>query len=201
MNTFTSEQELASELSRVAKAGSVRIIGIDGKDGAGKTTVAERIARATNGTVVSLDEYVEKSRGGYVPYLRVPDAITAVGRAAPPVVLEGVCLLAAVETMGVELDKLIYVKRMSEHGFWLDEDECSLTQPVEDAIQRMEDDLRRFVQAERHIEEHTPDAHSESDEPVQLSELTKELIRYHAKYRPQEHADYVFHRTESLRVA
>lgn len=194
MNLFRSADELSREIARTVSRGSARYIGIDGKDGSGKTTLAQVIAAAIGGIVVSLDDYVEKNRGGYVPHLRVTEINAKINKEARPIVIEGVCLLAATERIGIKLERLVYVKKVSPYGIWADEDECAPTEPVEEFIEKKEKELREFAEVEKTIEGRTSAVGSEV---VELPELVKEVIRYHAKYKPIKQAQYMFERTEA----
>lgn len=129
---FDSAQELVAELAKdlvaveSATEGGLVLVGVDGWDGAGKTTLAGQIAKRIGGKVLSLDPYLEGHRGGYVPNLRVDEIQREVGSASGWLIAEGVCLLAAADRIGIRLQKLIYVKRMSPSGFWIDQDVCDL---------------------------------------------------------------------------
>ncbi|MCC6491338.1 MAG: hypothetical protein IT364_27860 [Candidatus Hydrogenedentes bacterium] len=171
MEVFKSSDEILRDLARAASDRPFRYIGVDGYDGAGKTRLARMIANRIGATVVSLDEYVEEGRGGYVPYLRIADIKATMDGETRPVVLEGVCLLAAAERIGIGIDALVYVKRMSTSGMWTDESECSPWEPVEAYIQQMKKNIRFFA------------------------ELDEEIVRYHATYKPMDRAQYVLERT------
>ncbi len=181
---FESDEQLTEEVARGISVG--QIIGIDGKDGSGKTTLAHRIAGRIKGKVVSLDEYVEKKKDGYVPYLHVERICTTLSGETGPLVVEGICLLAAAKRIGMKIDKLIYVKRMDHYGQWLDEEECDSKMPVEDLIEKLEENLDLDIFEE-----------CQGSKAVQLTELRKEIVRYHAEYRPSKGADYIFHRIEA----
>lgn len=184
MTIFESQGRLAEEVARGIPVGQAVRIGIDGKDGSGKTTLAQRIAEQIKGEVVSLDEYVEKKKGGYVPYLRVKEIRATLSSKMGPLVVEGVCLLAAADRIGIKIDKLIYVKRVNSSHQWLDEEECGPKEPVEDLIERLEKNPGIFPE-------------SEGSETLELPELVKEIVRYHAEYKPSKRADYIFHRIDA----
>ena len=184
MTIFEEEEKLAEEVVRSISVDQAMIIGIDGKDGSGKTTLAQRIAEQIKGEVVSLDEYVEKKKGCYVQYLRLNEIRATLSSKMGPLVVEGVCLLAAADRIGIRIDKLIYVKRVNSSHQWLDEEECDPKEPVEDLIERLEKNPGIFPE-------------SEGCETVKLPELIKEIIHYHAEYRPLKRADYVFYRIDA----
>lgn len=184
---FKSVNELHKELTRFLSSESVRCIGIDGKDGAGKTSLGRQITDSFSGTLVSFDDYLDENKGGYVPNMRIEEIKNKIINSSPPIVMEGVCLLAIAELIGIDIDALIYVKKINSHGFWADEEECIPTIPAEELILRKEKELREFSEIEKIIEgEHSTCVENK----VELPELEKEIIRYHAKYKPIVHAQY-----------
>jgi len=73
MRSFESVEDLSKELARVIATDEALCIGIDEKDGSAKTTLAQQISSNIHATLISVDDFVEKKRGGYVPYLRLED--------------------------------------------------------------------------------------------------------------------------------
>jgi Cdc6-like AAA superfamily ATPase len=190
--TFDSVEQLADELARVISTTPRVLIGIDGKDGTGKTTLARHIANRIGGEVVSLDDYLEKQKGSYIPHLRFEEIRRELSSKQGPIVLEGVCLLAAVKRIGITTDKLIYVKGVRRDGRWPDQQECDPKEPVDAVIGRLEEDLRAY---RRICGKTTPNGTTRQEAKDEgLPGLVKEVIRYHASYRPLTRADYVFHR-------
>jgi len=72
-------------------------IAIDGRDGAGKTSLAIVLQNRLGGTLVSLDDYLVENRGGYVPNLKTGELKATLATAIRPIIIEGVCILAALE--------------------------------------------------------------------------------------------------------
>ena len=101
------------------------LLGIDGFHGAGKTTLAVTLAEKMGGIRVGLDSYVERSREAdrYVGLLRLEDLardLNGLSQRFQCVVIEGVCLLEALAAVGVEPDRLLYVRKISAQGLWHD---------------------------------------------------------------------------------
>jgi hypothetical protein len=160
-------------------------IGIDGIDGVGKSEISAIVASELGIPVIGLDDYVEKNRGGYVPYIDYA-AVTTLVADSPSFIIEGVCLLEVLERLGVRLDCLIYIKRMSS-GIWADEDECEFPNGIEEAIRqsRRNTELMLEFEARQEGRPYTPDA---TDEPG----LGEEIMRYHAKHSPHASADITY---------
>jgi hypothetical protein len=134
-----------SDLSRVIQASPREIIGIDGYYGAGKTTLADALSAAIGIRNAHLDDYLHRHQGSYVSSLRFPDLSVALRNL--PVIVEGLCLLAVLDQLGMKPDLLIYV----DGGL--------------------------------------PDSHAGSAED---SELARELLDYHRKWRPADAAHVLY---------
>lgn len=197
MKIFTTVAQLSEELSRRLQGGSVKVIGIDGKDGAGKSYLATALSRTQGAEVLSLDEYVAGGQGGYTAYLDLAAIKHRLISLGPPVIIEGVCLLAAAEQIDVRIDIRIYVKRMGPCGTWQDEEECDPALPPEELIAELDTELKQFGKYDAILGGSSPGVKENMEDcDVALPGLVKELIRYHAKYRPASNADYVFERSE-----
>lgn len=150
-------------------------IGVDGSDGVGKTTLSKTIATRMEFPVLSLDDYLVPKQGGFLEFLqydRLRDAIST----APCLVIEGVCLLQALERVQVQIDALVYVKRY-HLGCWADERELSLTEPLEGFLARE----RKLVSLIRG-----------DDAADQCLGVTEEIIRYHHAKSPQNSAQIIY---------
>src|SRR5436190_15075070 len=82
-------------------------IGVDGTDGSGKTTLARVVAAKLRRRLFSLDDYLEKDKGGFlefIDYLRLRSDVCA----EEAFVLEGVCLLHALQRAELVIDALVY---------------------------------------------------------------------------------------------
>ncbi|MEC9493047.1 hypothetical protein [Flexistipes sp.] len=197
MKTFTTVAQLAEEISKRRQEGDVNVIGIDGKDGSGKSWLAAALAETQAADVISLDDYLERNQGGYTRYLDITAINQKLSRTGRPVILEGVCLLAAAELIGIDIDIRIYVKRMSPYGTWRDEEECDPALPPEELIAERNKELEEFAKFEAILDyENGAEKEETADGDFSLPKLEKELIRYHAQYRPASNADCVFERSE-----
>ncbi|MGY2257463.1 shikimate kinase [Pseudomonas sp. SDO55104_S430] len=148
-------------------------IGIDGKDGAGKSTLAQAVSEALGLPCISLDSFLEKKMGGYVDHIDYLN-LKATMENLEGYVVEGVCLREVLRRISLVPTANIYIKRM-QHGVWVDEDELDVSRPVEDILAAVRASVSLF----------TPG-------PVTGLELVEEIIRYHAECHPQDHADVTY---------
>jgi len=124
MEAATTFEQVASFLGGM-KGAEGTLVGIDGFDGTGKTTLAFKLAQELSGIRVGLDCYVEKDREAdrYVGLLRLEDLsrdISALLRCFPYVVVDGVCLSEALSAIGITPKKIVYVRKISPQGLWHD---------------------------------------------------------------------------------
>lgn len=173
----TARDSITGILSDIQRA-RVHRIGIDGVDGAGKSTLARKISESIDAPVVSIDAFVEKNKGEYAPFVDL-------GRLRAPTtsdkyIVEGVCLLDVLLKAGLAVDYVVYVQRM-RHGYWADEEFLGLDQVLDD-----------FLEKERYV---TAKFSGVPESEVELG-LDKEIIQYHHAHRPHEAADIIFARHE-----
>ena len=88
MSEFTS----ATELAQALRAAEARRIGVDGSDGVGKTPLAQAIAGILRYQLFSLDDYLHKEQGAFVPNIHYDKLASDLAK-AQSFVVEGVCLL------------------------------------------------------------------------------------------------------------
>ena len=159
-------------------------IAVDGVDGAGKTRLGRALHQALRGTLLSLDDFIHQNQGTYIPHLKVGELGTALTAAQRPVILEGICMLAALDVLRVSPDLLIYVKRLDRFGEWEDEETCDATEPPEVIIQREGARAKPFSEA--------LGAPALAEGESGLSPLREEVIRYHCTYQPARRAQIVY---------
>ena len=138
-------------------------------------------------TVISLDDFILPEKDAYVPALNIQSAREKIFSADRPLIVEGVCLLAAAECIDCKLSQFVYVKRMRPGNTWRNKIVDELPNDVEEFIAAEEEELRTFAQIENEIE----GGDTLDLKAVKLSGLAMELIRYHARFRPVENADYI----------
>jgi uridine kinase len=172
------------------KGDEFQLLGIDGTDGSGKTTLAASLSEALGCPHINLDDHIDKNKGQYVNHVHYPTVKEIIDSAHSQIIIEGVCLLAIAERLKVNFDALIYVKRIASYGDWRDEDDCNVTEDIEEFMKRKKEDLNKFVHADAYLE-----GKDFPDDTI-FPELAEEIIRYHHTYRPHERADFIFRRID-----
>lgn len=159
--------ELISLLSELPSL--PQVIAIDGVTLAGKSTLGARLASRLRGTHLDLDDFVERDRGVFVAALRASSLLDAMKRSSSPLVICGICSLAAQQKAGIEGAFQIYLKRITMTG-WMDGEEVygNLLDEIATAYGKNPKDYRPAF----------------------------EVREYHRQYRPDECADVVFERLE-----
>lgn len=184
MHEVSTVDELAELLRCEFPFSLTGTIAMDGNDGVGKTTLAVALRRLIGGTVISVDDYVAKNQGMYVPFLRAFELRAAIEGACAPRIVEGVCLVSALEKAGHDPDVLIYVRRVTTDGFWHDQDTCDPDEPVDNLIARLSADRAAFARLDAERSGRPLPAPG----TVALPPLREEIIRYHANVRPSRRA-------------
>jgi hypothetical protein len=169
MKDCLNSQEVIDALRAIS---AVRI-GIDGIDGAGKSTLAQEISEALGFPCINLDSFLQEKMGGYVDHIDYPRLQAELDK-LDKYVVEGVCLHQVLGRIELGPSASIYIKRM-QHGVWSDEDQLDTSKPVEAILAKERADASLF-----------------SYEPVSYLGLREEIIRYHAEFRPQDHADVTY---------
>lgn len=169
------------------------IIGIDGNDGVGKSTLAKELGEVIGAAVFSIDDFVANNLGSYIPNLRAKELQAAVSSASRPLIVEGVCLLNALEVADLKPDLLIYLKRMSNYGHWYDQDECDPVEEEDALIQRLSNLALEFSRLDASLSGKPEDEVRASG----LTPLREEIIRYHSRFRPSRNAHIALLRTDA----
>lgn len=105
--------ESLDELANATRVLPHGLIGIDGYHATGKTTLARSLSAALGVPVVHLDTFLHPHQGSFVRSIRLPELSAALRQR--PVIVEGVCLLAALSLAGVKPDLLIYILGSEPH--------------------------------------------------------------------------------------
>lgn len=165
-------EHLVASLHEVLETSPRALIGVDGKDGAGKSRLAAMLGDELCIDVIHLDDYLEKNRGAYVAFLKVGELRKRIQERTRPIIVEGICLLEALGLVTEAVPEfLVYVKRCNRHGRWLDEDECAFSGSISEFI-----------------------VHQRIIGMPPIPSLEREVVAYHLAHRPHEIADHVHFR-------
>jgi hypothetical protein len=143
-------QLLATELSTRARNGAMTF-GIDGVDGTDRTRLAKQVAALLGWTLVHLDDYVASDKGTYFDNLDMERLSRDIVFAPRPFLVEGVCVLGLTSRLHLAVDILVYVRRLSSSGEWMDEDQCLLDCSAEDRIRGLERGMGRMTELRKEV--------------------------------------------------
>ena len=167
------------EIGQLIRNKNYRFIGVDGTNGAGKSTMASKLSKAIGLTHINLDDFLNKKQGGYLEFLKYDEIKRKISE-LDSYIIDGVCLMKVLGKIQISIDCLIYVKRM-RHGIWSDEEECNIDGDVEEFIKKEKEVLAMI---------------DKTDVLPESLGLAEEIIHYHAEYKPHEKADIFFERND-----
>lgn len=186
MTTFTDINSLASEL--VTRC--YQVVGLDGGNGIGKTTLSNKIGEDYGFSIIHLDDFLNKNQDGYVGQIRVGELEEKIEASQKPLIIEGCCLREILKLLSIEAEAIVYMKLM-RHGVWVEEREYDIKGSLEDHIAKHIADTKALAQS---ISGEDEDDFQEEDD--YLSALTMDLFHYHSDYKPHTTAEYIFERHE-----
>lgn len=164
------------------------VIGIDGYDGAGKTTLGEKISEDLNIEFIDLDKYILNKEGSFIDKID-KDSLKSNIRsfiANGNVIISGVCLMKVLENINVKIDLLIYVMRYDSHDTcWLDEDDCNMQGDPMKEIKKKVEFGQKILGEEK---EFNPNADSNI--------FRNDMMLYHQQFKPHKNADIIYKRIE-----
>lgn len=190
---FSKVDDVVQYVQRCLPSTNTFVIGIDGNDGVGKTTLARKLERSIGGQVFSLDCYVVENKGAYVKNLNTTRLKHEIEGLSGGCIIEGVCLRKALRAAEIDADVHVYVKKVATYGYWHDQGELACEEPVDDQIERLKKEVSLFAQISNRLQP--------NDEPLDESEsltpLREEIIRYHRELLPHMTATCVYLHVES----
>jgi hypothetical protein len=197
MVAVSSTSDLVAVLKKSLTDQVAAVIGIDGIDGSGKTTLAQELGEALGLPIVSIDSFLDKKKGSYLDHLRYSDLSKASSDFTGAFILEGICLLYVAEHIEVNITDLVYIKPVDDWGFWSEAEIYDTEEPVEELIEKLGQDADKIAPLLNGI---IPSVGGEDIDSRGLHPFREEVIRYHAKYRPARKADYVYLRRRGRSV-
>jgi adenylate kinase family enzyme len=179
---------LISHFEGKVRAGE--IISIDGIDGSGKTYLAMRLAQELGAEHVEVDSFLDRNRGGYVPFIRYEELARCLDdflRAGRSVVIDGVCMESVLARLGKAPTCRVYVKRMGPgppSPYWKDESDFAERTP--------EEVIEGWARSAQVLNE----MWATTEVKTGSGALDKEVLQYHHEQRPHERADVIYERIE-----
>lgn len=158
------------------------IVGIDGIDGVGKTSIAKDIEKL--GYIrISLDEYLRKKSGGYYEFIEFDKLQSKLLECAGKfIVIEGLLLQKILERVQIKVNYLIYATDSVWIYDWSEEWQGKYsTMSLEDIIKDTE-----------HITSRVSKALDPSAQPYKMDGLRREIYEYTFHYKPWGKAQIVF---------
>lgn len=98
-----------SVLAQTLRHKQFRYVGVDGPIGVGKSWLAKTLARQCGYQLVQLDHFVQPGLGYFIQAIDYQRLAKVIARTKPPMIVEGICLLAVLEKLALPLNYLVYV--------------------------------------------------------------------------------------------
>ena len=176
-----------SKISKILKNENYRLIAVDGVDGSGKSSLSKDLSEELGYLHINLDDYLEKNRGNFVKYIKYELLEKKIKSTKNPVIIEGVCVLDVLKNLKLRPDYLIYIKRMSDFGFWYDDYLCDVKADIDGFIENENLELKKFSEVMANI-----NGEEFNSENCKIPKLREEIIRYHYEFKPHNHANFIF---------
>lgn len=171
------------EIIRIIGALKPRLIGIDGPDGSGKSTLGKELVTRLGYDSICLDDYLNKKQGSYFPALNISklkDDIKSKGGGL--LVIEGVLLFKVLDSIGIKPDYCIYTTDGVWFYDWAEEYEGKYSNlTIKEIIDRTEKEVNKLNEI---IEKNPP--------LYKMSGLRKEVYEYTYSFKPWSRANIVF---------
>jgi hypothetical protein len=149
--------------------GGPLILGVDGNEGAGKSTLASSLSAALTAPVIHVDSYAQPNRGKYSDSIRYDDLRADIERqlrGGRAIVVEGVCLRQVLERIALRPQISIYVRLFNARGRWVGAEAC----------------------------DESPVRSSEvgATDPAAPGSIERDVRAYHSQFKPVTRADIIY---------
>jgi hypothetical protein len=171
-----SQEALILELRNSLGSHKSWLLGVDGEQRVGKTTLSGRLAAELQATKLSGDDFVRQGRLHYPEALglsELSNAIANLRATNKPVILESVMLQLILDSIGIKPDLTVYVRHSAFDG------KFTHSHLFDPAL------LKAAIEEDKAINECF---FQDRKTPT----LTSEILAYHQVYLPNENSDYVF---------
>ncbi len=151
------------------------LIGIDGINGSGKTSLAKKLASKLDASRLSLDDFIQNGDEEYSERINRYGVKKAIQNSNDsPLIVEGICLLAIAEQCDFSLDRHIYIKPYEQD----DENNSIMSGSVEAIESKKREDDMAYLKL------------TGKKSPAG-SYLGVTLAKYHRVFCPLQKADYI----------
>lgn len=160
-----------------------KIIGIDGKDGTGKSTLAKELSNKLSYKIICLDNYINKKQGGYFKFINLQDLKNEINlNKNNLLIIEGVMVLKIIQALNISLDFFIY----TTDGIWL----YDWSQEFDGKYSNMS--LEEIIIEEEKLVNRVGKAMDSQAKEYKMEGFRKEIFEYTFKYKPWEKANIVY---------
>ena len=195
MKKFKDREKLKVDILNNVELNDVQVISIDGKDGCGKSSLAEYLCKGNDFIHLNLDDekYLENKKGTYIDYIKydiLDKEIKENMNNKKVTIIDGICILKILEYLKIKSELTIYVKRLSWYGHWYDGDYFDYEKNAKEIIQESENSIKKSIN-DRAEKQNKP-----SLKYVYKKSIFHEIIEYHHNYKPDDKADIIYERFE-----
>ncbi len=196
MKVFQNIDELKTEVVEQVTSKGFQLLSIDGKDGCGKSTLADFLSKDTGFIHINLDEdkYLKKNQGKYIDFIKydiLQDDLISLLKNDEIIIVDGICVLNIIDKINLNPEFKIYVKKLLSHDNWYDGRNFNYSISVNEIINEKEKTLKNFIKMESKLE-------GKSYEKYKYQEsICHEIIRYHHEYKPDLNAHVIYERLQN----
>jgi hypothetical protein len=161
-------------------------ISIDGADGSGKTTLSSQLAITFNAIHVNVDNFLDNNRGGYIEHVKydsLSENMKILSNQGRRIIIDAVCIRWIMERISFVPNITVYVKRMSEYGWWADSHKFPDDESFEEYFTKEQAVLKTMGELNG-ISNYVP-------EPIERPHIRKDLFRYHQAVKPHITSDVI----------
>ena len=196
MKVFQDIRELKEEVRNFIEIKGINIVSIDGKDGSGKSFLANLLSENSEFVHLNLDDdrYLIKQKSTYVDFIKYDNLKNDIDdylNKNKKIIVDSICILKILNNIDINSGLIIYVKKLTQNGYWFEGDNFNYKRDVEDILNECEEELKSFIEIEAKIENKEPVKYKHRES------IFHEIIRYHHEYKPDENADFIFERVEN----
>ncbi len=170
-----------NDILQKIKTTNPRIVGIDGDDGIGKTSLAKDIEKFGYKRI-SLDDFLRKKSGGYFKFVDFETLERTIKQSSnEQIVIEGVLMRKILEKLPLTVSYFVYMADSVWAYDWLEEYQGKYYNlPLNEIIKNVEGEVSRLNKVLN------PDS-----KPYRMDGFRREIYEYSYEYKPWESADII----------